>query len=178
MAAWVALLRAVNVGGTGKLAMTDLARLCRECGFHAVKTYIASGNVVFVSQLDEVEVRNRLEAALAEFAGKSIGVVVRSAEAMAEVLRANPFPQFPGNRVHAIFVHEVLPAGTLEAAKGRSAEDLSLTAREIYVHYPDGQGTSKLVIPGAKSGTARNMNTIAKLAEMAIQAAVAVDTTA
>jgi uncharacterized protein (DUF1697 family) len=175
MAAWVALLRAVNVGGTGKLAMTDLARLCGECGFVNVKTYIASGNVVFVSELDEVEVRDRLEA-LAEFAGKPIGVVVRSAGAMAEVLRANPFPQFPGNRVHAIFVNDVFPADAVDAAKGRSVEDLSLATREIYVHYPDGQGTSKLVIPAAKSGTARNMNTIAKLAEMASQAAAAADT--
>jgi uncharacterized protein (DUF1697 family) len=176
MAAWVALLRAVNVGGTGKLAMTDLARLCGACGFANVKTYIASGNVVFVSELEESEVRQRLEDALAEFAGKPIGVVVRSAEAMADVLRANPFPQFPGNRVHAVIVNDVLPADAVDGAKGRSVEDLSLATREIYVHYPDGQGTSKLVIPAAKSGTARNMNTIAKLAEMSAQAAAAVDT--
>jgi uncharacterized protein (DUF1697 family) len=39
--------------------------------------------------------------------------------------------------------------------------------REIYAYYPDGMGQSKLKIPAAKNGTARNMNTIAKLAEMA-----------
>jgi uncharacterized protein (DUF1697 family) len=42
-----------------------------------------------------------------------------------------------------------------------------LGKRELYVHYPDGQGRSKLKIPGAAAGTARNMNTVAKLVEMA-----------
>jgi uncharacterized protein (DUF1697 family) len=42
-------------------------------------------------------------------------------------------------------------------------------AREICVHYPDGIGRSKLLIPAARDGTARNMNTVAKLASMAAQ---------
>ena len=47
MAAFVALLRAVNVGGTGKLPMSDLKEMCEALGFAGVRTYIASGNVVF-----------------------------------------------------------------------------------------------------------------------------------
>ena len=53
MTARVALLRAVNVGGTGKLPMALLAEMCRDAGFGDPKTYIASGNVVFDSDLDE-----------------------------------------------------------------------------------------------------------------------------
>ena len=46
MPVFIALLRAVNVGGTGKLPMGDLKRLCEKAGFRNVRTYIASGNVV------------------------------------------------------------------------------------------------------------------------------------
>jgi uncharacterized protein (DUF1697 family) len=46
-------------------------------------------------------------------------------------------------------------------------EQIALGRREIYVHYPRGQGTSRLIIPAAKAGTARNMNTVMKLAELA-----------
>jgi uncharacterized protein (DUF1697 family) len=42
-----------------------------------------------------------------------------------------------------------------------------LGAREIFVHYPSGQGSSKLKIAAAREGTARNMNTVATLAEWA-----------
>ena len=53
MASFVALLRAVNVGGTGKLPMTELRGLCERLGFGRVRTYIASGNVVFEASCDE-----------------------------------------------------------------------------------------------------------------------------
>jgi uncharacterized protein (DUF1697 family) len=38
MTAFVALLRAVNVGGTGKLPMSELARMCADAGFTSVRT--------------------------------------------------------------------------------------------------------------------------------------------
>src|SRR3954469_20798170 len=56
MAAYIALLRAVNVGGTGKLPMSDLRELCEKAGFRKVRTYIASGNVVFESRMTEAQV--------------------------------------------------------------------------------------------------------------------------
>ncbi len=58
------------------------------------------------------------------------------------------------------------PSDTLKTLSGRKNEDVRLGRREIYVHYPEGMGISKLKIPAAKTGTARNMNTIAKLAAM------------
>src|SRR5581483_1680881 len=63
MTAWVALLRAVNVGGTGKLAMSELKAMCEELGFSSVKTYIASGNVVFASRKSEAAIKAAREAA-------------------------------------------------------------------------------------------------------------------
>jgi uncharacterized protein (DUF1697 family) len=45
--------------------------------------------------------------------------------------------------------------------------------REIFVHYGNGMGRSKLRIPAARLGTARNMNTVAKLAEIASKVTLA-----
>ena len=57
----------------------------------------------------------------------------------------------------------------MKHVKGQANEEARLGAREIYVHYPDGMGRSKLRIPAANDGTARNMNTVAKLAAMAAE---------
>ena len=167
MTAFIALLRAVNVGGTAKLPMTELKAMCDAVGFAKARTYIASGNAVFESALDEAEVQRRLSEALERYAGKPVGVLVRTAAEMAAVAEANPFTGRPGNRVNAIFLDAPPPKDALAAAVGVTAEDLALGLREIYVHYPDGQADSKLRIPAAKTGTARNLNTVIKLAELA-----------
>jgi uncharacterized protein (DUF1697 family) len=167
MTAFVALLRAVNVGGTGKLPMTKLKAFCEEAGFQEVKTYIASGNVVFTSRLSEAKVKATLERRLHAYAGKTVDVLVRTADEMVGVLSANPFADQPGNRVVAIFIDEPPPRDAIERATGRRDEVIALGTREIYVFYDDGMADSKLRIPAAKTGTARNMNTVAKLAEMA-----------
>ncbi|HXA40600.1 MAG TPA: DUF1697 domain-containing protein [Phenylobacterium sp.] len=169
MTAFIALLRAVNVGGTGKLPMSDLKALCEAAGFAKVRTYIASGNVVFASPEPEARVKADLEARLADYAGKPVGVVVRTATEMAAVRDANPFPDEAPNATVAIFLDEAPPADAIEKAVGRQDEQLRLGRREIYVHYGAGMGQSKLRIPAAKAGTARNLNTVAKLAAMAAE---------
>jgi len=167
MTSYIGLLRAVNVGGTGKLAMTDLKSLCETAGFDCVRTYIASGNVIFESRLGEEAVKKILEERLLELAGKPVGVMVRTAAEMAEVLKRNPFPGAPGNRTMAIFLDASPPANALDQISGRVNEEVRLGRREIYVLYDENMGRSKLKIPAAKTGTARNMNTVSKLAEMA-----------
>jgi uncharacterized protein (DUF1697 family) len=167
MNAYIALLRAINVMGTGKLPVTELKRLCEAAGFKSVRTYIASGNVVFKSSKSEAKVKATLEAEAAAYIGKPVGVLIRTAAEMAAVLARNPFPQMPGNRTVACFLDEPAPANALEAVKNWTNEQVELGLREIYIYFPDGQGQSRLSIPAAKAGTVRNMNTIAKLAEMA-----------
>ena len=167
MNAHVALLRAVNVGGTGKLPMADLVAMCMDAGFSAVRTYIASGNVVFRSCADEATVRDALAARLQAYAGRPVGVLVRSAAEMADVAARNPFPQAAGNRVVALFVDGPLPHDPLQGVAGLSGEQLALGPRAMYVHYGDGMADSKLRIPCAAHGTARNLNTVARLAAMA-----------
>ncbi len=167
MAAYIALLRAVNVGGTGKLPMSDLKAICENVGFGKVRTYIASGNVVFDSQETEERVKATMEAALAAYAGKPVGVLVRTASEMTEVLASNPFPHALPNRTVVIFLDEPPIVDSLERITGKVDEDVLLGKREIYVHYGEGMANSKLKIPAAKTGTARNINTISKLASMA-----------
>jgi len=167
MTAFVVLLRAVNVGGTGKLPMAEFVRMCEAAGFTSVRTYIASGNAVFSSRETEARVKARLEDALQSYAGKPVGVLVRTAAEMNAVLAGNPFPKAAAKWTVAILLDEPPPRDTLETLSGQKNEAVQLGRREIYVHYPDGMGISKLKIPAAKAGTARNMNTIAKLAEMA-----------
>lgn len=167
MKPYIALLRAVNVGGTGKLPMTELKTMCEAAGFSQVKTYIASGNVVFLAKGDAAAVKAALEKKLEAYAGKPVGVLVRTPEEMKAVLAANPFADKAPNRTVAIFLDEAPPADALEKISGLNGEELKLGRREIYIHYGDGMADSKLKIPAAAKGTARNMNTVAKLSEMA-----------
>ncbi|MCE4225516.1 DUF1697 domain-containing protein [Methylobacterium sp. C25] len=167
MTRFVALLRAVNVGGTGKLAMADLARLCEEAGLAEVRTYIASGNVVLSSEKSAAAVKLALEERLRSHLGKPVGVIVRDAAEMAEVLARNPFPDHPGNRVVTIFLDEATHPDMLSRVSGLADEEVRLGRREIYVRYGIvGMGQSKLRIPAASVGTGRNINTVAKLVQM------------
>lgn len=166
MTGFVALLRAVNVGGTGKLPMATLAQMCEAIGFEKVKTHIASGNVVFRSDKSEDKVRSALEDKLHAHAGKRVGVIVRTSTEIADALARNPFAEAPGNRVMALFVDGALPADPLAGVTGIKNEQIRLGKRELFVLYPDGMANTRLRIPSDKHGTARNMNTVAKLAEM------------
>ncbi|WP_116142045.1 DUF1697 domain-containing protein [Trinickia diaoshuihuensis] len=169
MTKFVALLRAVNVGGTGKLPMAELRAMCESLGFAEVRTYIASGNVVFESELSEASVKTKLERCLKTNAGMQTGVLVRTGAELAAVLAGNPFASAAPNRTVAIFLDAPPPADTLAGVSGQRSEEIALGKREIYVHYGNGMADSKLKIAAAKSGTARNMNTVAKLAEWAAE---------
>lgn len=168
MTAYVALLRAVNVGGTSKLPMSELRRIAGETGFEDARTYIASGNLIFSSAKGEAAVCQRLEEAIAAYMGKRVPVMIRTAAEMNAVAEANPFKDAPGRRVLVTFLSEPPPGSALEEARGLDGERMALGAREIYVDYCGRPlGRSKLRIPAAAEGTARNMNTVLKLAEMA-----------
>ena len=167
MTAYVALLRGVNLMGSTTLRMADLKAIAEGLGFEEVRTYIASGNLLFTSGKDEADIKSALEAAVNRHMSRDVGVMVRTAKELADVVDANPFAAEPGNKVAAVFFDEPPPAGAIEAATNIADERLALGRREIYVHYPSGQGRSKLNLRTKALGTARNMNTVAKLAELA-----------
>ncbi|PZM17137.1 DUF1697 domain-containing protein [Rhizobium tubonense] len=167
MPVYVALLRAVNVGGTGALPMAELKQLCEELGFAGVKTYIQSGNVLFRSDGAEARVRKLLEDALAKRMGKPPGVLLRSAVELQAVADGSPFPHAKPNYLLVTFLAEPPPEDALDKLSAPDGEEVSIAGREIYIHFPNGSGRSKLKLPALKAGTARNLNTVRKLAEMA-----------
>jgi uncharacterized protein (DUF1697 family) len=163
---YIVLLRAVNVGGTGKLPMVDLKVLCEELGFQNVRTYIASGNVVLDSKWDVETSKAMMEKRLHEYANKPVGVHIRTPDELIAIFYANPFPHCAGNRNLVTFLDHPTDATTLLKVTGQVDEVVLLGKREIYICYGETMGSSKLKIPAAKTGTARNMNTVTKLIEM------------
>lgn len=166
MTAWVAFLRAVNVGGAGLLRMRDLRLLCEGAGLANVRTHGASGNAVFEVDAPEEEIRAALARRIEGHLGRPTGVILRTAEELGATLTANPFPEAEASRVVVIFLDAPPPADALEAIAGREDEEVALGRREIFVHYPRGMGLSRLRIPAARDGTARNINTLGRLAAM------------
>ena len=166
MTAYVALLRGVNLGKRN-LKMDELRKIATNLGLDSAKTYIASGNLMFRSGKVEKALKTELETAIGEHMGAKVGVMIRTADELAAVLAANPFKAEAANYTVAIFLDDAPPNDCPNAAKNVDGERIALGKREIYVHYPRGQGQSRLAIPAAAHGTARNMNTVARLAELA-----------
>ena len=163
MTVYVALLRGVNLGKR-QLKSDDLRAIGTKVGLHDCRTYVASGNLLFRSDDPPSQIQERLEAALGDHMDAAVPVVLRTAAEMADVAKNNPFPQEAGNKVAVYFFGA---AADSAGAKNQTSERIVAAPRELYVHYPDGIGASKLSIPAARSATARNMNTVAKLAELA-----------
>ena len=165
---YVALLRAVNLAGTNKLSMKELSALCTKLGFTNCRTYIASGNLLFESTLGEKAAQSRLEEAVAKHMGKKVDIILRTAAELQSVLDANPFPALEPAKVAVLFLHDPVRPALLETVVAPAGEQVRLGERELYVHYPIGLGNSKLKIPALKvPATARNINTVTKLAALA-----------
>ncbi len=147
--------------------MSDLRAMCQDEGFERVRTYIASGNVIFASAASEAVIKAALERRLAAYAGKSVAVLVRTDQELLGVLARNPFAEAPGNRVAAVFLDAPPPSDALDHLVGAADEQVALGKREIYVRYGESMAKSKLKIPAARHGTARNMNTVHRLATLA-----------
>lgn len=147
--------------------MSTLREICADAGLRQVRTYITSGNAICTSNMDEADVRSMLAGRLEAYAGTPVGVLVRTAGELADVLARNPFVSEPGERTGAFFFDGPIAPDTLAKTTGRRNEQLRLGRREIYVFYPDGMGRSRLRMPSVNAGTMRNMNTISKLVALA-----------
>jgi uncharacterized protein (DUF1697 family) len=164
--AYVGLIRAVNVSGTGKLPKEELKAMGKACGFDNVRTFINSGTLLLTSGLAEGTVKERIEGKLDAYFGKPVPAFVRTAEEMAGIVESNPFPDDKPSRVMAHFIDEKPVQAMLDEARDVEGERLALGPRVIYVSYGDGIGKTKLKLPAVKKGTARNMNSVARMAEL------------
>ena len=163
----VALIRGINVGGKNIVPMAALRVALTEAGLGDVRTYIQTGNVVFRSSLSEPDAEKQLARALAGHMGKSMDVVIRTAEELRRVVRDNPYPAATPSHLYVFFSTQPVPASPFEALRGPDGETAVVRGREVYIHYPVGMGASTLKLPKWPCPvTARNMNTVTKLAAM------------
>ncbi|HYW15250.1 MAG TPA: DUF1697 domain-containing protein [Allosphingosinicella sp.] len=160
MTAYVALLRAVNVSGAGLLPMSELRSMGEACGFTRVRTHIASGNLLFDSDLVEEAMIRLLDERIAAIFGKRVPLFVRSAAEMRAIADSNPFPDERGSRNMVFFLGGPPPADLLAHVRGRQGERIALGIREVSVAYGEGIGKTKLVLPDPDGRTARNRNTV------------------
>lgn len=165
----IALLRAVNVGGTGKLAMAELREVCAEIGLQDVTTYIQTGNIVFRDGPVE-----QLAPALAQSHGLRTEVILRTLEEWRRAIAANPFPDAEPARLLYYFLAADPPPESVTAAESFWAgpEQVRVLGRQAYLHFPNGIGASRFPFPKLEKllgcpGTGRNANTVNKLLELA-----------
>lgn len=160
---YVALVRGINVGGSGLLPMKELAALCQGLGFASVRTYIQSGNVLFESKLSEAKARRLIEHALEGTMGRKIQVMLRTREELEQILSRNPFAGNEPAKVGIAFLQAGPPPDLLQNVIAPDGEQIQLGEREIYIYFPIGQGRSKLKMSLDVPTTVRNLNTVAKL---------------
>jgi uncharacterized protein (DUF1697 family) len=178
MTTFVALLRGINVGRANRIAMADLRDLVSSLGHREVRTLVNSGNVVFTAEdeADPATVAAGLEEALATRLRVAVPVVVRTGPQMAGVVARNPFPA-------AAATPKLLHVAFLAAAPGpdrvaalqeveRGEDDFRVIGTEVYLHYPLGLSGAVFLASGLDrvlgvTATARNWNTVTRLAELA-----------
>lgn len=182
MNTYIALLRGINVGGKNTLPMKELTALLEDLGLKNVKTYLASGNVVFQSAATDLDI-DALSGDIKTAVGHSRGfrpqVLIRSVDEFQKAIAANPFPEAEGQpkTLHLYFL-ETAPSDpdmqSLDSIK-KANEQYKLTDAVFYLHAPDGIGRSKLATRVEKSlgvpATARNWRTASKVMAMAAKIA-------
>jgi uncharacterized protein (DUF1697 family) len=177
MPSYVALLRAINVAGHNKVAMSDLRNLCEDLGLAGAQTLLQSGNLVFQGgKRSETALERLLETETAKRLGVSTDFIVRSAADWDAIVARNPFPKEaksdPGHLV-VVFLKAAPPANNVDALRAaiQGPETVSLDGKHLYAVYPAGIGRSKLTMALiekklATRGTARNWNTVLKLGSL------------
>ena len=175
MQTYIALLRGINVGGHHKLPMKDLRALLENLGLKNVRTYIASGNVVFQSQeKNRAQLSERISAEIKKGHGFEPDVQLLTGEEMEKAIQANPFPEGEAEpkSLHLFFLAAVPENPDLEAIDALRIENerFALIDKAFYLHAPDGIGRSKLAEKFGRyidvSMTARNWRTVGKIMEM------------
>jgi uncharacterized protein (DUF1697 family) len=175
MTTYIALLRAVNVGGI-KVSMADLKTLFIDLGFEEVRTLLNSGNAVFRGKTTGANLENLLETEFAKRAGRPTEFFVRTAEEWNSIVDRNPMTDEARRDPGHLLVVVLKRAPTdreVDALRGAivGSEVVEADGKQAYIYYPAGVGQSKLTAKLIEKqlgspGTGRNWNTVLKLAEM------------
>jgi uncharacterized protein (DUF1697 family) len=177
MPVFIALLRGINVGGSHIVPMADLRALLTGLRLRNVQTHLQSGNVLFeTDEKDLVRLSGKIARALEGKFGFRVDTLLRTQNDLAAVIANNPFARSKGieaAKLVVFFLPDVLEKSKREeiAQLRLGREETRFGDRELYIHFPDGQGSSKLPVALdrilKKSATARNWNTVTKLLELA-----------
>jgi uncharacterized protein (DUF1697 family) len=172
------MLRAVNVGTRNRIAMSDLRALYVSMGLHEPETWVQSGNVVFeTGEADAERVARRIEETLERAFGFRSDVIVRSAAELRDVVSRNPFAtrtDVHPSKLLVLFLAGEPPAEIRErvASIKPDPEELHLSGRELFIHFPNGMARPKLSLTALGRAlklpaTGRNWNTVVKLLQLA-----------
>jgi uncharacterized protein (DUF1697 family) len=173
----IALLRGINVGGKNLLPMKELVAMLGDLGAQKVKTYIQSGNVVFVWKgKDTSKLSNQVRAEIKKRRGFDPHILLLELKDFEKVIQQNPFPpeaEADPRALHAGFLAaepERHDLKTLESLKSDS-ERFRLVGKVFYLHAPEGVGRSKLAANSERllgvPMTDRNWRTVLELWKMA-----------
>ncbi|MEV4775589.1 DUF1697 domain-containing protein [Microbacterium sp. LWH12-1.2] len=171
----VLLLRAVNVSGRNSVPMARLRELLTTSGIvEDVSTYIASGNIVCAHPQDSAAACAQVRRLIADEFGVDTPVILRTHDALVASLAAQPFANPVEKLLHAMFLEGPPAAGAVEALRERlvPGEELALVGDDLWINYAAGgvhsSRLTKAVLDRALgvAGTARNLRTTRKLAEL------------
>lgn len=173
----IILLRAVNLGAIAKLPMEELRAALTSAGFENVQSYIASGNIIVDTELSAEETRTNVNAILnTQFNISGERSITTDHGTLVRVIKSNPFKdaaQYRPNMLHVHFLSSPpISNAELNLTSYKGPEQMRLNDQQLYVDYINGAGTSALTgrfleTALGTTGTARNWNTVLKLAEMA-----------
>jgi uncharacterized protein (DUF1697 family) len=172
----VALLRGINLGARNKISMADLRALFEALGHDEVATHLQSGNVVFKSAGGKpADLIRAIEKRIKSDLGLDVTVLLRSKAQLAKVAAGNSFAAREKDpaKLHVTFLAETPARSRVRdlAPDPGGSEEFRIAGREVYLHYPDGYGRSKLSNAWFEkqlgvAATTRNWRTVTKLAEL------------
>ncbi len=171
-APWIALIRAIGGATHARMSMAALRTAAADAGLAEPRTLLASGNLLFRSRAPEADLAVLLRRILAAH-GLGNESFLRSPASVEATRAANPFPGAARERPHHLLVVFMSAAGAAPGDAGAprwdGPERIAVVGREAFVDYPDGVGRSKLTGGRldrmlGRTGTARNWNTVGKLA--------------
>jgi len=171
MKRYIAFLRAVNVGGTTIIKMSDLKRMFESFGLENVETFIQTGNVIFDSNENEASVlEEQIENQLAEAFGKRIQLFVRTSLEVAAMVESCPFVPQDGETVYVAILDQKPDKKRSDALLSfrSNADDFAVIGREVFNLRRDRDASifSNNFVEKTLgiAGTTRNLTTIKKLA--------------
>lgn len=180
MKTYITLLRGINVGGNNILPMKDLVALLEKVGAHRVKTYIQSGNAVFLHNTENAsQLSSKISAAIKESHGFEPRVFLLDLVEMEQAMAANPFPEAESEpkALHLYFLAAAPQNPDLKMLESlrQDNEQFKLVDKLFYLYAPDGIGRSKLAARVEKAlgvaVTARSWRTVCEIMVMARQRA-------